>query len=235
MRMLSSLVAVALTLSIAPVLLAIPVPIQSTGLGGIYTSVRGGDIDPDWIITQINDPNPGTGVPSPCQSGPCAAAIVDIPNLVNPPGWVANDANSAWVWVNPDASPTAYNPPNMTALIETQFTLPNNVDLSNITLAFRMAADNTITAVRLNGVLVPGVSFASNGAFSSTTFITTGFQSGVNTLEFAITDSGTFGGFRVEIDPRSQFGTLVPEPGSLALMAGGLIALVAAARRRYAR
>jgi hypothetical protein len=105
-----------------------------------------------------------------------------------------------------------------------------------------MAADNEITAVRVNGVVVPGLTFVSNGAFSSLVSITPGsfggpnpFVIGTNTLEFTILDTGTFGGFRVEIDgDGTQFGQ-VPEPGSLVMLGGGLVVLGIGARRRLAR
>ena len=167
--------------------------------------------------------------------------MVDIPNTVNPPGWVANDANSRWVWVTPAASPTAFDPPSLTVMMETHFTLPSNANLNDVTLAFRMAADDAITAVRVNGVLVPGANWASFGSFSPLITVNAAsfggpnpFVIGDNVLEFTIVDNRIYGGFRLEVNgSATQYGE-IPEPASLTMLGGGLLALVYGIRRKSA-
>ena len=57
--------------------------------------------------------------------------------------------------------------------------------------------------------------------------ITSGFQAGVNTLDFEVRDVGAIGGFLIQsIDGRANRTTsVVPEPSTYALMGAGLLAL----------
>jgi hypothetical protein len=54
--------------------------------------------------------------------------------------------------------------------------------------------------------------------------ISSGFQAGVNTLEFQVQDAGGISAFHAELSGTAQ---LVPEPGTLAFVALGLFAAAA--------
>ena len=90
---------------------------------------------------------------------------------------------------------------------------------------FRCAVDNTLRSITLNGVLVDagcgGFTFGGTGTLS-------GFNAGANTLEFVVVGDGITDGLLVSIDQV----TTTPEPGSLALLATGLIGVGFVVRRR---
>jgi hypothetical protein len=86
--------AMVLVLVLVPALMAIPIPFVNTGLNGVYSPIAGGNVDPDWIITQILNPNPAGAIPTNCppNTSSCAASIVED-NVVTSSGWLANTGN----------------------------------------------------------------------------------------------------------------------------------------------
>jgi len=136
--------------------------------------------------------------------------------------YAANDANSRWISHSANGSPG-----NGTTTFRLSFDL-TGLDPTTAAISGSWGADNS-GRIFLNGVDtgVTRIGFNTLAAFS----INTGFAAGVNTLDFAITDSGPPLGFRVDdfagtADPRVE----VPAPAALALFGLGLVGI--ALRRR---
>ncbi len=227
-------------------LMAIPIPFQNTGLNGVFSATAGGDVDPDWIITQILSPNPPGAIPTNCppNTASCSASIV-VDSVVTSSGWLPNTGNdiaqtgSRWIWVNPFAQPTGFGGGfPVEVLIETHFTLPSDFVAGTIAIQGRIASDDAVTQVSVNGVTVPGLNqagFSSFGPLFTINLASFGgpnpFVAGDNRLVFLVNDNVTVGGFRAELT--GSFDS-VPEPATWALFGAGLIGFAAYRRRKTA-
>ncbi len=143
--------------------------------------------------------------------------------------WLTNTSTSKWITpaVNQGASfdPTT----NGTYSWKLSFDL-SGFNASTASFSGQFAADNS-AVVKLNGVQIGGASgFSSFYNFGATS----GFNSGVNTLEFVVTNfaqgSGNPTGLRVEFLQSSV--AAVPEPETYAMLLAGLGLMGAISRRR---
>jgi hypothetical protein len=155
--------------------------------------------------------------------------------------WLLNDATSQWI--SPQASYAGYggDTPQATYVFSTLFQIPNGYDPATAVFKMRVAADNQVTNVRLNGADL-GISWI--GGIPETTdsftgfspyYTVTGLMLGENQLAFDVWNAGQVSrgnpdGLRVEFTESNM--TPVPEPTSLVLLGTGLVGLVRAARRR---
>lgn len=147
--------------------------------------------------------------------------------------WLASDASSQWL--TPTASGwQSYDP---TAAGEYRWTLQFDLrgfDAASATLSGRFMADNQ-AEVRLNqgAVLASSNSFATWTAFGAGS----GFDAGLNSLEFIVTNAAQNGGnptgLRVEF--LASHVSAVPEPDAWALLAIGLLAVGVVVNRRQRR
>ena len=135
--------------------------------------------------------------------------------------WISNTSTSRWI--GPDTN-NATAAPNLNMGYITTFTLAANADLSTVQITGLGAADDRLDDVLLNGNSL-GRLFA--GFRNLTPFsITSGFVSGVNTLEFIVHNSRAGGptGLRIQdITGSYQLAASVPEPGLPLLITGGLL------------
>jgi hypothetical protein len=172
---------------------------------------------------------------------------------VMPSGWatVGGASGGAYISRVADASlrPSAGNElANFEYSYRTSFDIGANDPNQYLVELTRMRFDNYWTGYRLNGgeLQVAGVTDSEGAApgdvgtanwtrdFSLT--IDQGFKAGVNTLELVFSGNGINDGLYVEGTIQSLTGgaaaTVTPEPSTYLLTASGLIALVAASRRR---
>ncbi len=156
------------------------------------------------------------------------------------PYWLANDGTSQWI--SPTASYASFGvDPVRTFVFATTFSISE--PFSAAQFLFRMAADNEILRVRLNGVELPGVNwlapypnptpFENFSGFFTVSSASAPFTQGSNTLQFDVNNwtggSGNPTGLRVEFDRADV--TPVAEPTSMMLLGTGLVGLAMAARR----
>lgn len=146
--------------------------------------------------------------------------------------WIANSATSKWI------TPTANQGASLDPLDNGTYSWTLSFDLSGYnadTASFsaRFAADNS-AIVKLNGTTIGSAnSFASFSSFAAST----GFNSGLNTLEFVVTNdrqsSGNPTGLRVEFLQSTV--AAVPEPETYAMLLAGLGLVGMIGRRRMQR
>jgi hypothetical protein len=203
-----TVVAIALLSAAQTAVLAVPIAnLYNTGLDslGNYQPTSA----PDGNYTVIASP-----------TGPFIPVAVDDTNYPIPP-WVANNpTTSRWIGTSQLYSDGLLG--NYT--YRTSFSLPANAILSSVTISGQWAADNSGLDILVNGNSSGNVAvgFTSLAPFS----LTSGFQIGLNTVDFIVLNQGGPTGLRVDkIDGRYN---LVPEPATFLLgmiSLGGLLML----------
>ena len=146
--------------------------------------------------------------------------------------WLANTEVSKWI------TPTATQSQSLDAWNSGTYTYSLSFDLTGYNAASayftgRLAADNSVV-VKLNDQTIS----TANGFTDWTSFAaSSGFVSGLNTLDFVVTNwaqsSGNPTGLRVEF-ASSDVAAAVPEPETYAMMLAGVALLGFVARRRKA-
>ncbi len=154
-------------------------PLPSTGTSASGALLGTGAADGNWMIVS------GPGITTPI---PAVASFS--------PGY-RSSANARWIWVTSTAV-AAFNAPYTFRLT---FDL-TGVDVSRLELSGNWSVDN-LGAIRLNGLPAQGSGVLSLNVITSTTytqphaFRVGNLRSGVNTLDFVVTDTGGYGGLLV--------------------------------------
>jgi hypothetical protein len=143
--------------------------------------------------------------------------------------WIANSDVSKWI--TPFADQAASLDPTSSGAYDYKLTFNVAGDLSTAALSGRFAADDS-AVVELNGVVIgTGATLTSWTSFSANS----GFVSGVNTLEFLISNAaqsvGNPTGLRVEFNGPAAV-SAVPEPASVGMLLAGLGLMGFVLRRR---
>jgi hypothetical protein len=192
-----------------------PINVFNTGEGPGGTALPIGQLDPNYNL--ISAP-PGTPL----------TAITTSPNEL----WTPNTATADWI--------SPYSSGNITAPVgnydyQTTFTLAG-LDSSTAELSGSWTSDND-GCIYLNGVNT-GFCTARFGSFESFVpfSITSGFQPGVNTLDFIVTNEPGNGlnptGVIVEISGTASPLSSVPESSSVLLTGATLLGLSSVLRRK---
>jgi hypothetical protein len=132
--------------------------------------------------------------------------------------YFADGPNSNWISVS-----TGGGDGSADYDFQTTFMIAAGFDPSTASITGLFAADNHITATKINGTVVPGATtdtFSNFTAFS----VTSGFVSGLNTLDFIVHDDSPPSSLRVDNlqGTVSPISSTAPEPGSIALLLGGV-------------
>jgi len=139
--------------------------------------------------------------------------------------WFGDDALSSWIGPKGDSHLDGgygeiYD-------FQTTFSLAG-LDAATAAIVGQWAVDDVGLDILLNGVSVHPALVGWN--YWSPFSITSGFQAGVNTLDFIVQNGGGPIGLRVEMTGTT--GSAVPEPATWALMIGGFGLAGATLRRR---
>ena len=149
--------------------------LYNTGVDSLGNALPDNTLDPHYALT--SQPSPFSVTASTVSQG--------YPLSPNGP-WVADSANSRWIGTQLDAPVGNY-------VYQTTFDLPTNTDLSSVLLTGEWATDNQ-GEIFLNGNSTNNVLGLAD--FQSLNFFTinSGFQNGINTLDYIVTNSATGGG-----------------------------------------
>ena len=179
---------------------ATPLTVYNTGVDAAHAVLAAGSTDPHY--TNLTAP-------------------VLVEGTINA-AWIPNTTTSKWV--GPDANDGgSFSGGNYSLTYRTTVDL-TGFSAASAAITGRWATDNTGVDILLNGVskglTSTGFSAYSNFALSS------GFVSGVNTIDFSWANSGGPGGLRVEfLTANANLNSQTPEPASIALMLSGVAAL----------
>ncbi|NYE60218.1 hypothetical protein FHW58_001370 [Duganella sp. 1224] len=187
--------------------------LMNTGLGA------SGSSDPNYKLTAVSNDTPVGTVP---------VITNDSAWPINP--WLANSGVSKWI------TPTASQGQSFDSWSNGTYTYTLSFDLTGYnaataSFAGRLAADNAVTVKLNNSVISSATGFTDWTSFGANS----GFVSGVNKLDFVVTNwqqnGGNPTGLRVEFGA-SNIAAAVPEPETYAMLLGGLALMGAVARRR---
>lgn len=147
--------------------------LHPTGVDAFGSVLPGGAADPHYSIPLLS----------------AQAVVVTTPDV----GWLANDATSKWVWQQFDGLPT-----NVTLTFRLEFDL-TGLNPATASVTGLWSTDNFGDDILINGASTGSTSPTHTAAAPFT--ITTGFVTGINTLDFIVRDVGLIAGFRIlEID-----------------------------------
>jgi hypothetical protein len=158
--------------------------LYATGVDAAGVALPDGAFDPHWTITTT-------------PSGPSNAKAY-VTNSSGPlvRDWMANNWTSRWI--SPHADQTIGDAPS-SYIYRTTFDLAG-LDLSNVKITAKVAVDDVLADVRLNG---QSLALTASGWWGFTTLtIDGGFVAEVNSLEFMTTNHGSAAnatGLRVEL------------------------------------
>jgi PEP-CTERM motif len=198
------------------VLHANPINLYNTGVDASHVDLVGaGTTDPHYTIIS------GPGLSSP------QSAVTFFNGA-----YLADGPTSRWISVNANGSSGGSG----TYDFQLIFSLTGlNAATAQITGQF--AADNHVSATKINGTTVGGATNDSYSAYSSFS-ITSGFVAGTNTLDFLVLDDSAPMAFRVNnlAGTANPIDGSVPEPSTWLTMGAGLLAVMGmvCARRRAA-
>jgi hypothetical protein len=170
----------------------------ATGVDSLGASLSDGASDPHYSIVSPS----GAGI------------VINQANI--PSSYVANTSTSRWIWQQADGQPA-----NVTRTFRTTFDL-TGLNPSTASIVGTWAADNFLDQILINGVSI-GTIPNNLGGWNFTSFkgfnVNSGFQAGINTLDFVVRDMGAIAGFRIgEISGTAQPISLsqsVPEPSTI--------------------
>jgi hypothetical protein len=160
-------------------------PLYNTGVDATGAALAGGSIDPHYRLIQSAEstlPGPDAIVTSQIAEG----------------FWVPQSTTAKWIAPSANQSYPGAEPCNAagTYAYRTTFDL-TGYDPATAKITGQWGADNSGTAIRLNGVSL-GLTAGSYSPLTPFT-IESGFVAGTNTLEFEILDLGCPNGLRVEM------------------------------------
>lgn len=185
--------------------------LYTTGVDDNGLSLPLGSVDPHYFV--LNQPSQA--------SGPNAMVMSSLPG-----SYLGNTWDSRWIWQTPNGTPV-----HVTKTFRTTFDL-TGYDHSTAMITGSWATDNYGRNILINGV--PTGFTSSTFSFPSHFSISSGFQPGVNQLDFIVQDVGGIAGFRVlSLEGTADIASAtVPEPSSLALFFGVSVPLWLSRRRQ---
>lgn len=191
---------------------------QAVPLTGLFNT--GLDSSGNYLVTGAPDGNYSV-IASPSGSFVPVATDDSIWPLVAGP-WVANNPTFSR-WISPQ---TNSGGPAGNYVYRTTFNIPANANLSTVMIGGVWGTDDPGTDILINGSSTGQIS----AAFTTLVpfMVTSGFNVGLNTLDFLLTNAGGPTGLRVDRF-RGKY-DLIPEPGTWILAALGLGGLLV--RRR---
>ncbi len=211
------LVATALSLCSAALQAAAIPGLYNTGVDDGGTPLAGGAVDPHYSLVFSADP---------AFPGPDAIVASTIPNGF----WLPNSATSKWIAPAADQNfGVPHLPGNYGYQLE--FDL-SGFDAASALISGMWATDNSGT-LYINGALTANVAAGYNVLVPF--FISGGFVSGLNYLDFVVNNAecgGCVNPTGLRVDDISGTAALIPEPESYALLIAGLGLLGFVARRR---
>jgi hypothetical protein len=185
----------------------------SVGLAAMLAAPARGDLRNIADLYNTGVDNAGFSLPAgapdahftfatPPPSGTAPLVATSTTGFPVAPGgpWLGDSPTSAWLVPTPNTTGNAGD-----YLYRTTFTLPGNVDLSQVYLAGHWASDNDGRDILINGVSTGTFNNLGFSAYSPQWAIQRGFKTGLNTLDFVVNEAtgsennGGFTGLRVEM------------------------------------
>jgi len=145
----------------------LPLPLFSTGIADDGAPLPSGAVDPHWTVAPAGSP-----------------PVATYATRNAPPSWMANMADGRWISPHVDGSRD-----ELAGLYVYRTTIDlTGFDATTVRLVARVAADNAVTAVRLNG---RNLNLSTRGFESAVKLTVAGrFDPGINVLEFVVLNDG---------------------------------------------